>query len=160
MQIVGYLTIPEAVVAPTLQDKTVNITATETAQTETLEKDSGYDGLGEVTINVSAIPSDYVGSEIARRDSDDLTASGAAVSVPAGYYDEAASKSVQSGSATAPASVTGSSAAVSVGTGTITLSQTISVTPSVSAGYVESGTAGNSAISLTGAMSTWEGGNY
>ena len=84
----------------------------------------------------------------------DLTASGATVSVPAGYYATATSKSVSSGSATAPATISGTSASVSTGTNTLTLSKTVSVTPSVTAGYVSAGTAGNSAVSLTASVTT------
>ena len=60
-----------------------------------------------------------------------------------------------SGSVTAPASITGSSATVSTGTNTLTLTKTVSVTPSVTtAGYVSSGTAGNSSVSLTASVNT------
>lgn len=93
-----------------LQTKT-NIDPTTSSQT--IEADTGYDGLASVQIN--AMPS---------------------------------------GSATAPATISGSSASVSTGTNTLTLSKTVSVTPSVSAGYVESGTAGNSAVSLTASVTT------
>ncbi len=47
-------------------------------------------------IKVGAISSSYVGSGITRRDSTDLSASGATVSVPSGYYASSASKSVSS----------------------------------------------------------------
>ena len=95
----------------------------------------------------------YTGS-IATKTASDLTASGDTVSVPAGYYASAASKAVASGSATAPATISGTSATVSTSTNTLTLSKTISVTPTVSAGYVTSGTAGNSAVSLTASVTT------
>lgn len=133
----------------TLQSKT-NITPTETAAT--IEPDEGYTGLSSVQIN--AISSTYVGSGITSRSSSDLSSSGATVTVPSGYYSSQATKSVSSGSATAPASISGSSASVSTGTNTLTLSKTISVTPSVSAGYVASGTAGNSSVSLTASVTT------
>ena len=137
-------------------------------------------------------------------DSSDLTASGATVTAPAGYYAQSASKSVSTmtlptstsgsatsgytskatvsrstsdqyinipagynssgvyykinavanGSATAPASISGTSATVSTGTNTLTLTKTVSVTPSVTAGYVSSGTAGNSSVSLTASVTT------
>ena len=95
----------------------------------------------------------YTGN-IPSKSSSDLTASGATVTVPAGHYASQATKSVGSGSATAPASITGTSATVSTGTNTLTLSKTISVTPSVTAGYVSSGTAGNSSVSLTASVTT------
>ena len=95
----------------------------------------------------------YTGS-IATKSASDLTASGATVTVPAGYYASQATKNVSSGSATAPATISGTSATVSTGTNTLTLSKTISVTPSVTAGYVSSGTAGNSSVSLTASVTT------
>ena len=95
----------------------------------------------------------YTGS-IATKTSSDLSANGDTVTVPSGYYASNATKAVASGSATAPASISGSSASVSAGTNTITLSKTVSVTPSVSAGYVSSGTAGNSSVSLTASVTT------
>lgn len=96
----------------------------------------------------------YTGS-IASKSSSDLTASGATVTAPAGYYASNATKSVASGTVTAPASVSGTSASVSTGTNTLTLSKTVSVTPSVTtAGYVSSGTAGNSSVSLTASVTT------
>lgn len=86
--------------------------------------------------------------------SSDLTASGATVTAPAGFYANSATKTISSGSATAPATISGSSASVSTGSNTLTLSKTISVTPSVTAGYVSSGTAGNSSVSLTASVTT------
>lgn len=65
-----------------------------------------------------------------------------------------ATANVPAGSATAPASISGTSATVSTGTNTLTLSKTVSVTPSVSAGYVSSGTAGNSSVSLQASVTT------
>lgn len=95
----------------------------------------------------------YTGS-IQSKSGSDLSSSGATVTVPAGYYSAQATKSVSSGSATAPATISGTSATVSTGTNTLTLSKTVSVTPSVSAGYVSSGTAGNSSVSLTASVTT------
>lgn len=45
-------------------------------------------------VTVDAIPSDYVGREVPRMDSENLTASGNTVTAPAGYYAEDASKAV------------------------------------------------------------------
>ena len=66
-----------------------------------------------------------------------------------------ATATVAAGTATAPASISGTSATVSTGTNTLTLSKTVSVTPNVStAGYISSGTAGNSSVSLTASVTT------
>lgn len=62
--------------------------------------------------------------------------------------------SIANGSATPAASISGTSATVSTGTNTLTLSKTVSNTPQVSAGYVSSGTAGNSSVSLTANVTT------
>ena len=95
----------------------------------------------------------YTGS-IATKTGTDITASGDTVTVPAGYYAAQQTKSVDAGSATAPATISGSSASISTGTNTLTLSKTIPLTPSVTAGYVAAGTAGNSAVSLTASVTT------
>lgn len=106
---------------------------------------SGYTSYANGTKYTGNIPS---------KSSSDLTVSGATVTVPAGNYESNVSKSVSSGSATAPASISGTSATVSTGSNTLTLSKTVSVTPSVTAGYVSSGTAGNSSVSLTASVTT------
>lgn len=112
---------------------------------------SGDQLLNNVTAYADGVK---VTGSIASKSSSDLTASGATVTAPAGYYASNATKSVSSGSATAPNSISGTSASVSTSTNTITLSKTISVTPSVTAGYVSSGTAGNSSVSLTASVTT------
>lgn len=91
---------------------------------------------------------------IVSKGSSDLTVSGATVTAPAGYYSSSASKAVASGSATAPATISATSASVTTGTNTLTLSKTVSVTPVVTAGYVSSGSAGNSSVSLTASVTT------
>lgn len=45
-------------------------------------------------VTVDAIPPDYIGSEVPRQTSENLTASGNTVTAPAGYYAEDASKAV------------------------------------------------------------------
>lgn len=146
------VTVPSS--TPTLQTKTATYTPTESQQTATITADSGYDGLEEVDVTVGAISSTYVGSGITRRSSSDLSASGATVTAPSGYYASNATKTVTSGTATPASSISGTSATVSTGTNTLTLSKTVSNTPQVSAGYVSSGTAGNSSVSLTASVTT------
>ena len=92
---------------------------------------------------------DITGS-IASKTSSDLTASGATVTAPAGYYASSASKSVASGSATTPATTITANPTISVdsnGLISATVSTTKSITPTVSAGYVSSGTAGTATVS-------------
>lgn len=92
----------------------------------------------------------YTGT-IVTKTGTDLSASGATVTVPAGYYATNATKSVASGSATTPATTitTAPSISVNSSTGLITasVSASQSVTPTVSAGYISSGTAGTVTVS-------------
>lgn len=88
---------------------------------------------------------------ISRSTSDQYINIGTGYNSAGAYYKVNA---VANGSATAPASITGTSATVSTGTNTLTLSKTVSVTPSVTAGYVSSGTAGNASVSLTASVTT------
>lgn len=92
----------------------------------------------------------YTGS-IATKTSSDLTASGATVTAPAGYYATAATKSVASGSATTPATSILITPTISVNSSTglisVAVSDSQSVTPTVSAGYVSTGTAGTITVS-------------
>lgn len=129
-------------------------TGTSVTPTESAQTIGGANTMMEGAVTVNAIPSTYVGTGITRRSSSDLTASGATVSVPSGFYENNASKAVASGSATPASSISGTSATVSTGTNTLTLSKTVSNTPQVSAGYVSSGTAGNSSVSLTANVTT------
>lgn len=146
----GYISsIPAISTTLSLENKVIDPTENQ----QTVEPTDINYYLNSVTVN--AIPSNYVGSGITQRSSSDLTASGATVTAPAGYYSAAVSKSVTSGSATAPASISGTAASVSTDTNTLTLTKTVSVTPNITtAGYINSGTAGNSSVSLTANITT------
>ena len=92
------------------------------------------------TVKVGAISSTYVGSGITSRSSSDLTASGATVTAPAGYYASSASKAVASGTAGTP---TASKGAVN--------NHSISVTPSVTntTGYITGSTKTGTAVTVS-----------
>lgn len=91
-------------------------------------------------VKVGAISSTYVGSGITQRDDTDLTASGATVTVPSGYYAAAVSKSVASGSAGTPSATKGTVS-----------NHSISVTPSVTntTGYITGGTKTGTAVTVS-----------
>ena len=93
--------------------------------------------LGDVKIG--AISSTYVGSGVTRRDDTDLSASGATVTAPAGYYASSASKSISSGTEGTPTATKGTVS-----------NHSISVTPSVTntAGYITGSTITGTAVSV------------
>ena len=75
-------------------------------------------------------------------------------------YKPVTVNAMPSGSASPAATISGTSATVSTGTNTLTLSKTVSNTPQVTAGYVASGTAGNSNVSLTANVTTKAAATY
>ena len=107
-----------------------------------------------------------VQGNIATKSSSDLSANGKTVTVPAGYYASQATKDVATGSATTPATTATVTPSISLNgsTGVVTasVSGSKSVTPTVYAGYVSSGTAGT--VTITGSntytIPLWDGGSY
>ena len=79
---------------PTLQTKAKIYRPTESAQTESVSADAGYDGLDTVNVTVNAISSTYVGTGITRRAALDLTESDGVVTAPSGYYENQVTKSI------------------------------------------------------------------
>ena len=81
----------------------------------------------------------------------DMTASGATVTAPAGYYAAATSQTIASGTATTPATSISAVPVLSINTATGVITGTVSasqnITPTVSAGYVSAGTAGTISVS-------------
>ena len=87
---------------------------------------------------------------IATKSASNITTSGATVTVPAGYYSTQATKSISTGKATTPATTITKNPTISVNSaGKITayVNGTQSVTPTITAGYVSSGTAGTITVS-------------
>lgn len=122
-----------------------SVTPSESAQTLSTNGNRMTDD-----VSVGAVPSDYVGSEVPRKTSADLTASGPTVTAPAGYYASAASKDVQRGSVRVNNTGITANPSISVGSdGKIrsTVSKVQAVSPSVTAGYVITGIAGNISVS-------------
>lgn len=91
------------------------VTPTETAQTAV----ASYRWTTG-NVQVAAISSDYVGTNITQRTSTDLTANGSTVTVPVGYYATQATKNVTSATAFAPAVTIASATGVVTGTNTFT----------------------------------------
>ena len=93
---------------------------------------------------------------IANLSAANLTASGSTITVASGYYSASAvSKSISAGSATTPAKTITATATPSLNSSTgvvsVSVSGSSSITPTVSAGYVSSGTAGT--VTVTGSSS-------
>lgn len=140
-----------------------NKTVTPTTSQQTITADTGYTGLGTVTVNAMpamTLPTSSAASAISGYTSKatiSRSASDQYINIPTGYNSSGAYYKISAtpnGSVTAPNSISDSSATVTIGTNTLTLTKTVSVTPVVSAGYVSNGTATNSSVSLTASVTT------
>lgn len=140
--------------------QSLNITPSTSEQTFNSSSVDGYK-----PITVAAMPTMTLPTSAASAATSGYTskatigrsASAQYINIPPGYNSTGAYyiiSATPNGSATAPNSISGTSATVSTGTNTLTLTKTVSVTPSVTAGYVSSGTAGNSSVSLTASVTT------
>lgn len=118
--------------------------------------DATITGGGQMLDGVSAYDASgtKITGTIVSKAGTDLTVTGDTVTVPAGYYSSQVTKAVASGSASAPSTISGTSASLSAGTNSLTLTKSVSVTPVVSAGFVTSGTATNTSVSLTASVTT------
>lgn len=148
----------DPIVAPVSGDSSVNNrpvqTVTPTESQQIVSYSSPYTGLEGVI--VTAISSTYIGSEITNRTSSDLTASGATVNVPAGYYEEAVSKSVTT--MTLPTSAAASSASGYTSKATISRStsdQYINIPPgyNTAGGYYKISAVTNGSVTNSGSVS-------
>lgn len=126
----------------------LTVTPTETEQTFNAGTVDGYK-----PVTVSAISSNYVGTNIARKSAADLTAANSTVTVPAGYYSSQVTKNISGGSAFTPAVTITTNPTVTInsstGLVTATYAGSSSITPTVTAGYVAAGTAGTVSTSGT-----------
>ena len=166
IDVTNYATVSVSVSssAPVLQVRTGINPST---SSQTITADAGYDGLSSVQINAmpamtlpTSASSSYSGIRTATIS---RSTSAQYINIPTGYNDAAAYyqiDAVANGSATNSGSVSGSSATVSTGTNTLTLTKSVSITPTVSAGYVSSGTAGNVSVSLTASVTTKAAATY
>ena len=112
-----------------------SVTPTESSQTI-----GGANYMLEGAVTVNAIPSNYVGSGITQRTSSDLSASGATVTAPSGYYASSATKTIASGTEGTPTATKG----------TVT-NHSVTVTPNVTntAGYISGGSHSGTAVSVS-----------
>ena len=112
----------------------------------------------DATVTATAMLSGYtayargekITGQIVTKSSANLTSSGATVTVPSGYYAANATKTISTGKATTPATTITANPTVGIdssGKITATVSASKSITPTITAGYVSSGTAGTVTVS-------------
>ena len=108
-------------------------------------------------VTVTAIPSDYVGSAVERRGENDLIATGNLVNVPSGFYEENCGKEIGYGSVAVPSVNIEAHPVITTdnnGLISVSVSESESVSPAVTNGYVtaEQGHAGT--ITFAGTASS------
>lgn len=122
--------------ASTVIESNKNATPSESQQEIT--PSSGYDAMAKVT--VAAVSSSYVGTEVPRRSLADVTASGARVIVPAGFYESQVIRTVATGTAGTPTATKGTVS-----------NHSVSVTPAVTntTGYINGSTQTGTPVTVT-----------
>lgn len=96
-QISGKLSLPMKVGGGSeirLQTKSVSYVPSESAQSDLITYNIDYDGLDKVNVSIEAVSSGYIGSDVPRRSSSDLSVEEATITAPAGYYAESVSTSL------------------------------------------------------------------
>ena len=158
----GYVSSATASTATVTLTASATVNPTPTASGKTVTVPAGYytaqttKDVDTMTLPTSASSSATSGytskATISRSTSDQYINIPTGYNTAGGYYKISA---VANGSVTAPSTISGTTANVSTGTNTLTLTKTVSVTPSVTtAGYISAGTAGNSSVSLTASVIT------
>ena len=162
---VSAVTLPTSAAASATSGYTSKATITPSTSDQYINIPTGYNSAGAYykidkmitmtlpTSTAASATSGYTSKATVSRSTSDQY-----INIPVGYNAAGAYykiSAVVNGSVTAPSTISGTSASVSTGTNTLTLSKTISVTPSVTtAGYISSGTAGNASVSLTASVTT------
>jgi hypothetical protein len=161
---VSTMTLPTSAAASATSGYTSKATISPSTSDQYINIPTGYNSAGAyykinamstMTLPTSASASATSGytskATIGRSTSDQY------INIPPGYNSAGAYykiSAVANGSATNSGTASGSSANLSTGTNTITLSKAVSITPTVTAGYVSTGTAGNVTVSLTASVTT------
>lgn len=156
----GYSSVTVSVPSSSPTIQSLSITPTTSQQTFNASGVDGYKPVTVAAMTTMTLPTSAASSATSGYTSKATIGRSTAaqyINIPPGYNSAGAYytiSAVANGSATAPASISGTAASVSAGTNTLTLTKTVSVTPTVSAGYISSGTAGNSSVSLTASVTT------
>ncbi len=144
--------------SPTIQS--LSVTPTTSEQTFNSSSVDGYKPVTVAAMPTMTLPTSAASSATSGYTSKATigrSTSAQYINIPPGYNSAGAYytvSAVANGTASAPTSISGTSATVSTGTNTLTLTKTVSVTPTVSAGYISAGTATNSSVSLTASVTT------